>query len=99
MPYVTIEVLQEDVDETRGDPRFQGSRARFCPVARATCRALGLPLGPISVGAASLSIWGRKDQAYLEATTSTSLAREIARFDHERHMKPATYRIILEPQT
>ena len=58
MPYVTIEVLQEDMDRALRDPRLRARPDRFCPVARATCRALGLALRNVQIGGNPISVWG-----------------------------------------
>ena len=65
MPYVTIEVLQDDIERALRDRRLRSRPATFCPVARAACRALGLALGNVQVGGNTISIWGWKDHDYL----------------------------------
>jgi hypothetical protein len=57
MPYVTIEVLQEDIDHALRDRRLRSRPDRFCPVARAACRALGLALGNVRIGGNTISVW------------------------------------------
>ena len=65
MLYVTIEVVQEDIDRALRDRRLRARPDRFCPVARAACRALGLALGNVRIGGNTISVWGWKDYDYL----------------------------------
>jgi hypothetical protein len=97
MPYVTIEVLQEDIDRARRDRRLRSRPDRFCPVARATCRALGLALGNVRIGGNTISIWGWKGYGYLSITATQKLERAVARFDRARQMQPGSFRINLNP--
>jgi hypothetical protein len=97
MPYVTIEVLQDDVDSALRDRRLRSHPASFCPVARAACRALGLVLGNVRVGGNTLSIWGWKAHDYLYITATKKLEQAVTRFDREREMEPASFRIDLTP--
>lgn len=97
MPYVTIQVLQEDIDRARRDRRLRSRPDRFCPVARASCRALGLALGNVRVSGNTLSIWGWKAHDYLHVTATQKLERAVTRFDRERQMHPASFRINLKP--
>jgi hypothetical protein len=98
MPYVTIEVLQEDIDRALRDRRLRARPDRVCPVARATCRALGITLGNVQVGGNTLSIWGWKDHDYLDVAATQKLERAVARFDRERQMHPESFRINLKPR-
>lgn len=97
MPYVTIQVLQEDIDRALRDRRLRSRPATFCPVARAACRALGLALGNVKVGGNTLSIWGWKENDYLSITTTKKLEQAVTRFDRERQMEPASFRTSLNP--
>ena len=97
MPYVTIEVLQEDIDRALRDRRLRARPDRFCPVARAACRALGLALGNVRVGGNTISIWGWKDYDYLYITATQKLDRAVTKFDREQQMQPASFRINLKP--
>jgi hypothetical protein len=97
MPYVTIDVLQEDIDGALRDRRLRTRPATCCPVARAACRALGLTLGHVRVGGSTISIWGWKHHEYLYDTATHTLERAVTRFDRERQMQPATFRIPLNP--
>lgn len=97
MPYVTIEVLQEDIDRALRDRRLRSRPDRFCPVARAACRALGLALGTVRVGGNTISIWDWKGHDYLYVTTTQKLERAVTRFDRERQMQPGSFRINLTP--
>jgi hypothetical protein len=97
MPYVTIEVLQEDINRARRDRRLRSRPDRFCPVARAACRALGLALGNVRVGGDTISIWGWKEYEYLSVTATQKLERAVTRFDRARQMQPGSFRINLNP--
>ncbi len=96
MAYVTIEVLQEDIDRALRDRRLRARPDRFCPVARAACRALGLTLGNVRVGGNTISIWGWKDYDYLYTTATQKLDRAVTKFDREQQMQPASFRINLK---
>jgi hypothetical protein len=93
MPYVMIEVLHEDIDRALRDRRLRSRPDRFCPVARATCRALGLTLGNVQVGGNTISIWGWKEYEYLQVTATKKFEQAVTRFDRERQMQPANFRI------
>jgi len=95
MAYVTIEVLQDDIERALRDRRLRSRPATFCPVARAACRALGLVLGNVRVVGNTISIWGWKNHDYLRVTATQKLARAVARFDRERTMQPGGFRINL----
>ena len=97
MPYVTIEVLQDDIDGALRDHRLRSRPATFCPVARAACRALGLALGNVKVGGNTLSIWGWKDHGYLYVTATKKLDQVVTMVDRERQMQPASFRTNLNP--
>jgi hypothetical protein len=97
MPYVTIEVLQEDIDKALRDRRLRSRPDRFCPVARATCRALGLALGTVRVGGNTISLGGWKGYEYLDITATKKLEQAVAGFDRERQMQPGSFRINLNP--
>ena len=97
MLYVTIEVLQDDIDRALRGRRYRARPATFCPVARAACRALGLALGNVKVGGRSISIWGWQDQDFLCVATTKKLERAVTRFDREKQMQPDRFRIKLTP--
>jgi hypothetical protein len=97
MPYVTIEVLQDDIDRALLDRRLRARPATFCPVARAACRALDLVLGNVQVAGDAISIWGWKEYDYFRVTTTHKIERAVTRFDRERTMQPGRFRIILKP--
>jgi hypothetical protein len=97
MSYVTIEVLQEDIDRARRDRRLRARPDRFCPVARATCRTLGLALGNVRIGGHTISIWDWKGYDYLDITATQKLERAVARFDRARQMQPGSFRINVKP--
>jgi hypothetical protein len=98
MPYVTIDVLQEDIDRALRDHRRRSRPATFCPVARAACRALGLVLGNVQVSGDVISIWGWKDHEYLRIATSRKLERAVITFDREKQMQPNRFRVNLTPK-
>jgi hypothetical protein len=97
MPYVTIEVLQDDIERALRDRRFRSRPDTFCPVARAACRALGLVLGNVKVGGDTISIWGWKEYDYFRVTATQKLARAVRRFDREKKMQPGSFRMNLNP--
>ena len=97
MPYVTIEVLQEDIDRALRDRRLCSHPDRFCPVARAACRALGLALGNVGIGGNTISIWDWKGYDYLYVTATQKLEQAVASFDRARQMQPGSFRINLKP--
>jgi hypothetical protein len=47
---VTVHVPTADIMAARWDARLDRAPAQYCPVARALCRALGVPLGWVTVG-------------------------------------------------
>ncbi len=98
MPYVTIEVLQEDIDRALRDRRLRSRPDRFCPVARATCRALGLALGTVRIGGNTISIWGWKGYDYLDITATKKLEQAVTSFDRARQMQPGNFRINVKPR-
>ena len=95
MPYMTIDVLQDDIESALRDRRLRSRPAMFCPVARATCRALRLALGNVQVVGNTISIWGWKDHHYLRVIATQTLERAVTRFDRERTMQPGSFRINL----
>jgi hypothetical protein len=95
MPYVTIDVLQEDIDRALRDRRLRSRRGAVCPVARAACRALGLALGNVKVGPSSMSIWGWKDHDFVCIPVTQKIARAVATFDRQRNMPPDRFRMTL----
>ena len=97
MPYVTINVLQDDIERALRDRRLRSRPDTFCPVARAVCRAFGLALGNVKVGGNTLSIWGWKDYEYLRVVTTKKLERAVTRFDRDKQMHPGRFRINLTP--
>jgi hypothetical protein len=97
MPYVTIDVLQDDIDTALKDRRLRSRCASFCPIARAACRALGLALGSVKVGSSSISIWGWKDHIFLCMAATQKLAWAIQRFDTEGGMRPDRFRLTRYP--
>jgi hypothetical protein len=97
MPYVTIEVLQDDIHRALRDRRLRSAPAIFCPVARAVCRALGLALGNVKAGGNTISIWDWKGYEYLSVTATRKLEDAVTRFDRERQMQPDSFRINLKP--
>ena len=99
MAYVTIEVLQDDIESALRDRRLRSRPATFCPVARATCRALRLALGNVQVVGNTISIWGWKDHHYLRVIATQKLERAITRFDRERQMQPGSFRLNLKPSS
>jgi hypothetical protein len=98
MPYVTIEVLQEDIDRALRDRRLRSRPDRFCPVARAACRALGLALGTVRIGGNTISIWDWKGYEYLDVTATQKLERAVTTFDRARKMQPGSFRINVKPR-
>jgi hypothetical protein len=70
MSYVTIDVLQEDIDRALRDRRLRSRPDTFCPVARAACRAMGLALGNVRIGGNTISIWDWKGYDYLDITAT-----------------------------
>ena len=98
MPYVTIEILQEDIDRALRDRRLRSHPDRVCPVARAACRALGLALGNVRIGGNTLSVWDWKGYEYLAITATQKLERAVTRFDRARQMQPDSFRINVKPR-
>ena len=96
MLYVTIEVVQEDIDRVLRDRRLRARPDRFCPVARAACRALGLALGNVRIGGNTISVWGWKDYDYLYLP-STKKARRAVPGSTANGMQPASFQIMLKP--
>lgn len=97
MPYMTTDVLQDDIERALRDRRYRARPDTFCPIARAICRALGLALGNVKVGGNSISIWGWKDHDYLRVAATKKLERAVTTFDRDKQMQPATFRINLTP--
>jgi hypothetical protein len=97
MPYVTIEVLQGDIDRALRDRRLRSRPDRYCPVARAACRALGIALGTVRIGGNTISLWDWKGYDYLDITATQKLERAVTRFDRARQMQPGSFRINLNP--
>jgi hypothetical protein len=98
MPYVTIDVLQDDIDRALRDRRLRARPATFCPVARAACRALDLVLGNVQVSGDVISLWGWKGSEYLRVATTHKLERAVMTFDREQKMRPNRFRIHLTPK-
>jgi hypothetical protein len=96
MPSVTIDVRQDDIDNALRDRRLKSRRASFCPVARAACRALDLPLGSVKVGSSSLSIWGWQDHDFLCVAATKKLTHAIQQFDKGYGMRPGRYRLTFQ---
>ena len=99
MPYVTIDVLQDDIESALRDRRLRSRPATFCPVARAACRALGLALGNVQVGGDTISIWGWKEHDYLHVLATQKIERAVTRFDREKKMQPGSFRLNLKPSS
>jgi hypothetical protein len=98
MPSVTIDVRQDDIDRALRDRRRLSRPATFCPIARATCRTLGLVLGNVQVSGDVISFWGWKDDDYLRVTTTKKLEHAVTTFDREQKMPPNRFRIHLTPK-
>jgi hypothetical protein len=99
LPLVARSLLwvQEDMDRALRDPRLRARPDRFCPVARATCRALGLALRNVRIGGNTISVWGWKGYDYLDIAATKKLDRAVTKFDREQQMQPASFRINLNP--
>jgi hypothetical protein len=79
------------------DDRLRARPATFCPVIRATGRALGLALGNVQVGKNTICISYWKGYHYLDVTATKKLEHAITTFDREQQMQPGSFRINVTP--
>jgi hypothetical protein len=97
MPWITAVVLREDVEQAVQAINAGYNTTIHCPIARALCRALGLPLGDVAVEYDLVEVYDWKGYDFVEGVPTKKMRRAMARFDATGEMKPSLFRIKLEP--
>lgn len=96
-PCLTVRVSAEDIAAALQDARLDTPLAQYCPVARALCRALDVPLGHVTVGPYNVDCEGWEGRGAVEALLPPHVTKAIAYFDRRRAMSPLVFRIQLRP--
>jgi hypothetical protein len=97
MPWITAVVLREDVEHTLRAMQAGSHDIPSCPLERALCRAMALPLGHVSVAYDLVQAYEWKAYAYAEGIPTKKMTRAMKWFDETGEMTPALFRIKLEP--
>jgi hypothetical protein len=97
MPWITAVVLQEDVENARRVKNVSDSERVHCPLERALCRALALPLGHVCATYDRIEVYQWKDHELVEGVPTKKMRLAMERFDRTGHMTAAPFRITLKP--
>jgi hypothetical protein len=93
-------------DRARPDARYRGgptrylpgpAPAQYCPVARALCRASGVPLASVTVGPYNVDCEPWRGRDAVEGLLPANLTRVLEHFDRTRTMRPFTFQVWLQP--
>jgi hypothetical protein len=97
MPRITVVVVREDVENAVKAVQGGYHAMASCPIACALCRALAVPLGQVAVASDVVEVYDWKEYALVEGVPTKKMLRAMERFDETGEMKPALFRIKLEP--
>jgi hypothetical protein len=97
MAWVTAVVLRDDVEQAVRSIQIGHHAATHCPIARALCRVLGLPLGHVAVAYDVIEVYDWKEYELVEGVPTRKMVRAMERFDETGGMTPAAFRITLAP--
>ncbi len=96
IPWITAVVLREDVEHAMQAVQTGHYAMTHCPLARALCRALALPLGHVSVSHI-VEVYDWKEYEQIRGVATKKMIRAMEQFDDTGEMKPSLFRIKLEP--
>lgn len=94
---LTVRMTAEDIAVALQDARLERCPAQYCPVARAFCRALEVPLGYVTVGPYNVDCEAWEGRGAVEAFLPPHVTAAIASFDRRRVMPPLTFQVQLRP--
>ncbi len=94
---LTVRMTAEDIAVALQDARLERYPARYCPLARAFCRALEVPLGHVTVGPYNVDCEAWEGRGAVEAFLPPHVTAAIASFDRRRVMPPLTFQVQLRP--
>jgi hypothetical protein len=94
---LTVRVGADDIAAALQDLRLAQQPAQRCPVARAVCRALQVPLGHVAIGPYNLDCEAQHGRGPLQAFLPSRVRLAIDAFDRWRIMSPFVFRIWLRP--
>jgi hypothetical protein len=97
MPWVTAVVLRDDVEQAVKAVQGGYHAMADCPIARALCRALAVPLGHVAVASDVIEVYDWKAYELVEGVPTTKMVRAMERFDDTGQMTPSRFRIKLDP--
>lgn len=93
--YVTITVLQEDINAASRDPLRLTHRSGRCPVAYAGCRTLGVELGNVVVGGEHVWVFNWRSYPKMIGRLPKRVQDAMSCIDSRETMVPLTFRINL----
>jgi hypothetical protein len=97
MPWITAVVLREDVENTLRAMKAGSHEITYCPIERALCRAMALPLGNIAATYDGIEVRDWKACERIRGVPTKKMIRAMESFDETGEMKPSLFRIKLEP--
>jgi hypothetical protein len=97
MLWITAVVRRDDVENAVKSVQAGHHASTHCLIARALCRALGLPLGKVFAGYDLVEVYDWKAYAYVEGVPTNKMLRAMQRFDASGAMTPWLFRLKLEP--
>ena len=85
----TILVTLVDIKNALSDSLHNPHHPAYCPVARAACRNLSIPLGRLEVYSDEIVIWGRNEvEPPMRVSTPQDVVKQISRFDQTGVIEP-----------
>jgi hypothetical protein len=82
--HLTVRVRANDIRHALQDSRLELELARCCPVAWALCRALGVPLGRVTVGPYNVDCEVWQDHGSIKGCLPPEVTRALDQFDRTR---------------
>jgi len=95
--WVTVRVRADDITGALQDARLARHPAHYCPVARALCRALAVPLGWVTIGPSNVDCEAWQGYGPVEGILPPQVTAAIDRFDRGRVMQPFAFQVQLQP--
>jgi hypothetical protein len=97
MHWITVTVLQEDVDNALRAAEAGHYETADCPIERALGRALAVPLENVGATYGLIEVRAWKDYERVLGVPTKKMVRAMERFDNTGKMTPLRFRIKLEP--
>jgi hypothetical protein len=93
---VTVRVWAADIVAALRDACLDRAPAQYCPVAWALCRALGVPLGSVTVGPSNVDCEAWQEHGPVEGLLPPHVTRALDQFDRTRTTRPFTFQVPLQ---